>query len=137
MSDKQQFFIRSDSIRANACQYVASIVPDNDRPMVVEVKPITRTLEQSAKFHAMCGEVSRKLTYMGRVLTQEQWKVLFISGHAIATNQPCDVIPGIEGEFCNIRESSARMGVMRMSSLIEYVYAYAIGQGVKFSADAR
>ena len=70
---------------------------------------------------------------MGRKLTMEQWKVLFISGHAIATNQKADVVPGLEGEFVNIRESSAQMSVSRMASLIEYVTAYGVAHGVKFN----
>ena len=63
----------------------------------------------------------------------EQWKVLFISGHAIATNQKTDVVPGLEGEFVNIRESSAQMSVSRMASLIEYTTAYGVANGVKFN----
>ena len=68
-----------------------------------------------------------------RKLSMEQWKVLFISGHAIATNQKADVVPGLEGEFVNIRESSAKMSVSRMASLIEYVTSWGVQNGVKFN----
>ncbi len=34
------------------------------------------------------------------------------------------------GEFCNIRESTAKMGIKRMTSLIEYSTAWAVGNGV-------
>ena len=44
-----------------------------------------------------------------------------------------DVVPGLEGEFVNIRESSAKMSVSRMASLIEYVTAYGVANGVKFN----
>ncbi|HEH9656571.1 TPA: recombination protein NinB, partial [Pasteurella multocida] len=90
-------------------------------------------LEQNAKFHAMCQEVANQLEFMGRKFTMEQWKVLFISGHAMATNEKADVVPGLEGEFVNIRESSAKMSVKRMASLIEYVTAYGISHGVRFN----
>ena len=59
-----------------------------------------------------------------------------ISGHAVATKLGAEVIPGIENEFVNIRESSARMGVRRMASLIEYSYAFGTSIGVKFTAPA-
>ncbi|EGZ0353343.1 recombination protein NinB, partial [Escherichia coli] len=62
-----------------------------------------------------------------------QWKVLLISGHAVATKQEADVFPGLEGEYVNIRESSAQMSVKRMASLIEYTTAWAIGHGVRFT----
>ncbi|ELW6174774.1 recombination protein NinB, partial [Escherichia coli] len=49
------------------------------------------------------------------------------------TKQEADVLPGLEGEYVNIRESSAQMSVKRMASLIEYTTAWAIGQGVRFT----
>ncbi|EYX18414.1 hypothetical protein BW97_17415 [Escherichia coli O69:H11 str. 07-4281] len=49
------------------------------------------------------------------------------------TSQEADVLPGLEGEYVNIRESSAQMSVKRMASLIEYTTAWAIGQGVRFT----
>lgn len=132
MEHYPKYFLRNADIRARAAQQIAGLPLDADKPLVVEVKELTRSLDQSAKFHAMCADVSRQLSYMGRALTPEQWKILFISGHAIATKQPSEVVPGLEGEFCNIRESSARMSVKRMASLIEYVYAYATEREVRF-----
>lgn len=74
--------------------------------------------------HALFTEASRKFSWQGRQLTPAQWKVLFISGHAMATGLGADMIPGLEGEFVNIRESSAHMSVARMTSLIEYIHAW-------------
>jgi hypothetical protein len=34
------------------------------------------------------------------------------------------MVPGLEGEFVNLRESTAQMGIKRMISLIEYSQAY-------------
>ncbi len=59
--------------------------------------------------------------------------MLLISGHAVATKQEAEVVPGLEGEYVNIRESSAEMSVKRMSSLIDYTIAWATGQGVRFT----
>ncbi|EOS93751.1 hypothetical protein ETR_17297 [Erwinia tracheiphila PSU-1] len=42
-----------------------------------------------------------------------------------------EVVPGLEGEFCNIRESTANMGIRRMTNLIEYSTAWAVGNGVR------
>lgn len=58
-------------------------------------------------------------------------KALFVSGHAIATGRPGEVVTGLEGEFCSIRESTAQMGVKRMNSLIEYAQAWSVGNGVR------
>lgn len=92
--------------------------------LILTIKDSTRSLDQNAKFHALCNDAAKTMTYMGRVLKTDQWKVLFISGHAIATKIGADMVPGLEGEFVNLRESSAQMGVKRMASLIEYTQAY-------------
>ena len=93
----------------------------------------TRSLDQSAKFHAICGDVAKQKKYLGRLWPAWAWKVLFISGHAIATKIGAEVIPGLEGEFVNIRESSASMTVTRMSSLIEYCLAWCASNEVILS----
>lgn len=151
MTDKQVFFLRSNQIRENIINAVNNLpLPTIEKQVVkngdyeemveiekgvwaVEIKPKSRSLEQNNKFHAMCQDVANQVEFMGRKLTMEQWKVLFISGHAIATNQKADVVSGLEGEFVNIRESSAKMSVSRMASLIEYVTAYGLANGVRFN----
>lgn len=91
----------------------------------VEIKPPTRNLEQNAKFHAICEDLERsQFPWFGKPRTAAQWKVLLVSGHAVATKAGADVIPGLEGEFVNIRESTALMSVARASSLIEYAEAF-------------
>jgi hypothetical protein len=90
-----------------------------------------RNLDQSAKFHAMCGDVAEQCEWMGKKRTKDQWKVLFVSGHAIATKQGAEMVPGLEGEFVNIREATSRMSKARLSSLIEYVAAWCAGNEVK------
>lgn len=127
---KQKYFLRTEEVKKNAARFVWELPVDKDKPLVVEIKPMTRSMEQNSRFHAMCSDVARQATYAGRKLSLEQWKVLFVSGHAIATKQGADMIPGIEGEFVNLRESTAAMTVARMASLIEYVQAWCAENGV-------
>lgn len=112
--------IRDDSKRLIALDAVSK-APDG---AILTIKDPTRTLEQNAMFHALCTEASMNCLFMGKQIKAAQWKVLFISGHAIATGIGADIVPGLEGEFVNIRESSAQMGIKRMTSLIEYTQAY-------------
>lgn len=114
-------------------QFARDCIETAPTDFMCQIKPRTRKEVQSERFHAMCGDVARQLRYMGRTLSKDQWKVLFISGHAIATGLGADIVPGLEGEFANIRESSAQMSIRRMASLIEYVAAYGAESGVKFS----
>lgn len=86
---------------------------------------LTRTLEQNAKFHALCSDIARSgAEWAGKRRDADEWKVLLVSGHAVATKEGCEIVPGIEGEFVNIRESTALMSVKRGSSLIEYAVAF-------------
>ena len=106
----------------------ARLAQDAPQGSMVTFADAKRKEIQSAKFHAMISDVSKQAKYQGRELTKDQWKVLFISGHAIATGGQADIIPGMEGEYVNIRESSAQMSGKRISSVIEYVYAWASNQ---------
>jgi NinB protein len=102
---------------------------------VIELREKTRSNEASAKFHAMCGDFAKSgIEWAGKRRTLAQWKVLLISGHAIATKEGAEMVPGLESEFVNIREESSKMSVKRMASLIEYTYAMGSNLGVKFSA---
>ena len=118
--EKQVFQLSHVVARRNAAQAVMS-APDGFR---VEIKPRTRSTDQNALLHALFGEVAKRATWGGRKMTAAQWKVLFISGHAQATGLGSDMVPGLEGEFVNVRESSAQMSVARMTSLIEYILAW-------------
>lgn len=126
---KQIYRLVHETARSRAAAAVMS-APDG---WVVEVKEPTRNLEQNAKFHAICSDVARQAEFMGKKRTALQWKVLFISGHAMATGIGAEIVPGLEGEFVNIRESSAGMSVKRMCSLIEYVLAWCSDKDVRFS----
>ena len=93
--------------------------------MVVTLKEETRKESQNRKFHALCGDLEKsKFPWMGKPRTAAQWKVLLVSGHAVATKEEAELIPGLEGEFINIRESTALMTVRRGASLIEYTIAF-------------
>jgi hypothetical protein len=49
----------------------------------------------------------------------------------VATNTPAEIVPGLEGEFINLRESTANMGKKRGSSLIEYSLAWCAMHDVR------
>jgi hypothetical protein len=57
-----------------------------------------------------------------------------VSGHAVATKEEAEIVPGLEGEFINIRESTALMSIKRGSSLIEYTLAWCATNNVRLSA---
>ena len=129
----QTIFLRSKQQKQFAINAILATTLDKDKPVTIRITDYKRNLDQNAKFHAMVADISRQVQWCGRWLKPEQWKVLLISGHAVATKQEADVLPGLEGEYVNIRESSAQMSVKRMASLIEYTTSWAVEQGVRFT----
>lgn len=127
MSDKRSFNLVHASAR-DAAMHAIAHAPHGYR---VEIKEPKRTDGQNERFHAICGDIAKSgIEWAGKRRTAVQWKVLLVSGHAKATNEEFELIPGLENEFVNIRESTALMSIKRGSSLIEYATAFAISKGV-------
>lgn len=121
MAVLRSFFLVHDTARRTAAEYMLT-APEG---VVVQIKEPSRTLEQNAKFHAICGDFGKAgAVWAGKPRKQQQWKVLLVSGHAVATKEEVEIVPGLESEFVNIRESTALMSVQRSSSLIEYSTAW-------------
>lgn len=119
-------------VHAQARQRAAAFCAEAPDGTEVRFSEPTRSGDQNAKFHSQCGDIAKSgLTWMGKTRTAAQWKVLLVSGHAVATKEESEVVRGLEGEWLNIRESTALMSVRRASSLIEYVDAFCAQNGIK------
>lgn len=128
MTDRQTFRLINTHVRENAAKAVRS-APEG---YAVIVRPPTRTLDQNAKLHALLSDLAASpMKWAGKRRTMDEWKAITISGHSVATDHPGEVIPGIEGEFVAIRESSASMSVARAASLIDYIEAFCVSHGVE------
>jgi hypothetical protein len=134
VTDRATYVLVNDRVRNNAVAAIRG-APDG---YIVKVAAPTRSTEQNAKFHAICHDLARSpLKWAGKRRSLDEWKVLLISGHAVATDQAGEVIPGLESEFVAIRESSARMSVGRASSLIEYSVAFCVAAHVPLTETKR
>lgn len=120
MTEAKLFILAHDLARRRAVAAVA----EAPAGYVIKVAPPTRTLDQNAKFHAICDDLAGT-PWMGKPRSAADWKVLLVSGHAVATKEAAEVVPGLEGEFVSIRESTASMSKKRGASLIEYAQAFA------------
>lgn len=134
MSDKQRFILISPRVRSNA---ILAVKEARDG-YTVTVAPPTRSLDQNAKLHAICADLAASpMQWFGRRRGADEWKVLLVSGHTKATQGEVDIVPGIEGEMVNVRESTARMSVARASSLLEYAIAFCASHGVELHETKR
>lgn len=125
--DKQAFILINERVRQNALNAIEK-AGDN---YIVTVSEPKRSTPQNAMFHAICSDIANSgHKFLGKPRSAAVWKVLLISGHAAATDEKVDVVPGLEGEFVNIRESSALMSIRRAASLITYTLAYCDTNGI-------
>jgi hypothetical protein len=123
-----------DVARRNAVRAVQE-APEG---FVVTVAEPTRNSDQNAKFHAICSDIAKsEMVWCGKRRSAEQWKVLLVSAHATATREGSEMVPGLEGEFVNIRESTALMSVKRSASLIEYALAFCADNDIRLSEPER
>lgn len=134
MTQPQRFTLISDHIRRNAIMAIEK-APAGFLASVSEPK---RSNDQNAKFHAMLTDLSRSpMKWAGKRRSVDEWKALIISGHSVASDNKGEVIPGLEGEFVAIRESSASMSVRRAASLIEYLMAFCVSNDVELHETER
>lgn len=131
---KQLFILRNEAIRRRAMEAVWN-AGDNYRVVISEEN---RTLEQNAKFHAITSDIARSgHHWLGKKRTAAEWKVLLVSGHAVATKEGSEIVPGLEGEFVSLRESTALMSKKRGASLIEYTLAFAAMNDIRINEVAQ
>ena len=124
----------TNDLRRQAAKREIDTAPEG---FTVEIKERTRTADQNAALHAMLQDISRQMDWAGKKRSVDEWKCLMVSGHRIALKQAGEVIPGLEGEFVQLRKSTTAMGVKELGSLIDYVGAWAVMHGVKLRAPDR
>lgn len=134
MSDNQKFIrtITADNrknVMQLAWEMTGELLKTGDK-VVIEVRAPRRTEEQNAKLHALLSDIAKQKEFNGQKRTIEQWKLIMVSGHRIATGGIAEIAIGLEGEVINLRESTAHMSVSRLASLIEYVQAWVASNDV-------
>jgi hypothetical protein len=99
-----------------------------DKRLILTVREETRSLEQNAKLWAMLGEISEQVDWYGQKLSPEDWKHILT-----ASLKKQRAVPGIDGGFVVLGQSTSKMSVAEMSELIELMHAFGAQQNVKFT----
>lgn len=124
---RQRFILAHDRARELATSAVWR-APDR---MMVEIKPVTRTLDQSARFHAMLTDIVKSgFTHDGRRFDVEDLKTLFVSAWMIETGRRSDVVKGFSGEAVQLRRSTTTFTKEEMGELMDLVEAFAAERGI-------
>ncbi len=87
-----------------------------------------RTLDQNRLMWSLLGEMSAQINWHGQKLAAEEWKCVLT-----ASLKRQKVVPGIDGGFVVIGQSTSKMTKQELSEVIELAYAFGAQQGVTFS----
>ena len=132
MEHYPKYFLRNPGARSRAAEQVAALPVDEHKPLVVEIRPLTRSLAQNALLWSVLTDIARQVDWHGRRLSKDDWKHILS-----ASLYQQDVVPGIDGGFVVLGKSTSKMTVGQMRDLIELAQAFGTQQGVKFGCDAR
>jgi len=123
MADKRVYFLVHDTARRLAAAQ-CGLAPAG---WVVEIKPPTRTMEQNARLWAMLADVSHQVNWYGRKLSSEEWKHVFS-----ASLKRQDVVPGLDGGFVALGQSTSKMTKWELGDLMTIIEAFGAQHGVTF-----
>lgn len=127
MSDKQTFVMAHATARRNAAAAVMAC-PDG---YVVDIKPATRSILQNSRLWAMLTDVSNQVEWHGAKLTPEDWKHVF----SAALKQQ-RAVPGLDGGFVVLGQSTSKMSKREMTDLQELISAFGSMRDVQWTEPA-
>lgn len=94
----------------------------------VVVREETRSTEQNRRLWAMLNEVAAQVVWHGQKLSPEDWKHIFS-----ASLKKQRAVPGIDGGFVVLGQSTSKMTVAEMSELQTLIEAFGAENGVTFA----
>ena len=89
----------------------------------------TRNLEQNALLWSILGEIAAQVVWHGQKLSADDWKNVLSS-----SLKKQRVIPGIDGGFVVMGQSTSRMSKAEFSELCELALAFGAQNNVTFGA---
>lgn len=95
--------------------------------LTVKVEPEKRSSEQNKRLWAMLTDISEQVEWHGVRLSPEDWKAVFTA--AMKRNR---IVPGIDGGFVVLGQSTSKMTKAEFSELIELIDAFGAERGVNF-----
>lgn len=103
--------------------------------LTVEVKEMTRSVEQNAKLHATLSDIARQVEWAGKHRDVDTWKRLLTAAWLRARGESVEILPAVDGHGVDVvfRRTSS-LTVKECAELLEFVQAWAAEQGVRLSA---
>jgi len=127
--DRRVFILHHQQARRNAATAVME-APDGYR---VEIKERTRTLDQNDLLWSILTDLSKQVDWSinGKLekLSPEDWKDILTA----SLDQEHRIAEGIRGGFVMLGRRTSKMGVRKMTELINFAHSVGAEQGVQWS----
>jgi len=129
--EKQTYLIRDNRIRQSCIEAIQNLPTNTDRPLQIIIQEDTRSLAQNRMLWACLRDVSQQVVWYGKKLDSDSWKNIFSA--SLKGQEP---VPGINGGFVVLGQSTSKMRVSEMRDLIELIHAFGIEHNVRFSDES-
>jgi hypothetical protein len=109
-------------------QFARDCITSAPDDYVVEIRKKTRSIIQNSRLWAMLADISRQVDWYGRKLSPESWKHVFSSAL-----KKQEVVPGLNGDFVVLGQSTSRMTVSEMRDMQDLMSAFGADHDVQWS----
>ncbi len=128
---KQTFVLRDSNIRQHIISTIQQLPANPSKPYQIVIQEDTRSLAQNRMLWSCLNDVSRQVIWYGRKMDSESWKHVFS-----ASLKKQDTVPGIDGGFVVLGQSTSKMRVSEMRDLITLIHAFGANHNVNFSDES-
>lgn len=129
--ETQRYLLRNSNVRQHCISIIQQLPTDTDKPLQVTIQEDTRSLAQNRMLWACLHDVSSQVVWYGRNLDSESWKHVFS-----AALKKQETVPGIDGGFVVLGQSTSKMRVGEMRDLITIIHAFGAEHNVRFSDES-
>lgn len=134
---KQQFHLINESVRQNAIDFIRQLPVNEKRPLILDIREMTRTLEQNKKMWPLLKDLSDQVFWYGNKYDSDDWKDLITALVAKSKKQEQRMAPGLDGGVVMFGQHTSKMTIPQMVEVIEAIYWFGTQQGVHFSEKSR
>ncbi len=128
---KQTFVLRDSNIRQHIISTIQQLPANPSKPYQIVIQEDTRSLAQNRMLWSCLNDLSRQVIWYGRKMDSESWKHVFS-----ASLKKQDTVPGIDGGFVVLGQSTSKMRVSEMRDLITLIHAFGANHNVTFSDES-
>lgn len=98
------------------------------RRLVLELRGETRSLAQNSLMWSCLTDLSKQVDWYGNKLEPVEWKTMLT-----ASLRRQKSVPGIDGGFVVLGESTSQMTIAQMIEVIELAHAFGDEKGVRWA----